>query len=89
MRSYSNDIEKSSVFESTISADGGTTLPRAVREALALQPGDRVRYLMHEGTVRMLKVGSIDRLYGVLRHSGPPVSLEAMERASAAGAIEG
>ena len=69
------------MLESTISKDGETTLPKAVRETLALQPGDRVRYLMHEGEVRILKVGSIDRLYGVLKHDGPPVSLEEMERA--------
>ena len=52
-----------------------------MRETLALQPGDRVRYLIHEGEVRILKVGSIDRLYGMLKNDGPPVSLEEMERA--------
>ena len=69
------------MLESTISKDGKTTLPKAVRETLALQPGDRVRYLIHEGEVRILKAGSIHRLYGVLKHDGPPVSLEEMERA--------
>lgn len=69
------------MLESTISKDGKTTLPKAVRETLALQPGDRVRYLIHEGEVRILKVGSIDRLYGMLKCDGPPVSLDEMERA--------
>ena len=69
------------MLESTISKDGKTTLPKAVRETLALQPGDRVRYLIHEGGVMILKVGSIDRLYGMLKYYGPPVSLKEMERA--------
>jgi bifunctional DNA-binding transcriptional regulator/antitoxin component of YhaV-PrlF toxin-antitoxin module len=69
------------MLESTISKDGKTTLPRAVREILALQPGDRVRYLLLEGGVMILKLGSIDRLYGMLKYDGPPVSLEEMERA--------
>lgn len=32
------------MIESAITSRGRTTLPKAVREALSLQPGDRVRY---------------------------------------------
>ncbi len=88
MHSYSNGGGKPSVFGSTISAIGETMLPKVVRETLALQPGNRVFYLMHEGTVRMLEVDSIDRLYGVLRHGGPLVDMGEMERARVSGAIE-
>lgn len=76
------------MLESGITTRGQTTIPRAVREALALAPGDRVRYLILDGEVRIIKMGSIDRLFGVLSHKGPTVSLEDMERAIAAGASE-
>ena len=36
------------MIESIIDAKGQTTLPKAVREALSVQPGDRVRYFIHQ-----------------------------------------
>ena len=74
--------------ESGVTTKGQTTLPKAVREALALKPGDRVRYVIHDGEVRIVKVRPIDRLFGVLRYDGPTVTLEDMDRAIAAGASE-
>lgn len=76
------------MLESGVTTKGQTTLPKAVREALALAPGDRVRYVILDGEVRMIKVRPIARLYGVLRHDGPVVSLEDMERAIADGAAD-
>ena len=40
--------------ESTITTKGQTTLPRTVRTALGLAPGDRVRYVILDGEVRGL-----------------------------------
>ena len=76
------------MFESGITTKGQTTLPKAVRNALALAPGDRVRYIILDGEVRMIKVRPINRLFGVLPHKGPAVSLKDMERAIADGASE-
>ena len=75
------------MLESKITAKGQTTLPRAVREALSAQVGDRVRYVVQDGEVRIIPVRSIDRLFGVLRHDGPTVMLEDMERAIVDGAL--
>ena len=69
------------MIESKLAADGRTTLPKAVRDALELQPGDRLRYFILDGEVRIRAVRPIQRLYGVLEHDGPPVSLDDMERA--------
>lgn len=77
--------EKSVMIESSITAKGQTTLPVRVREALSVQPGDRVRYVIQGDEVRILVVRSVDRLFGILRHDGPPVTLEDMERAVAEG----
>ncbi len=74
--------------ESTVTIKGQTTLPRAVRQALALNPGDRLRYvILDNGQVRLLRSRPLSELAGVLRRPGrAPVSLEEMEAAIAAGA---
>ena len=74
------------MLESGITSKGQTTLPKAVREALDVQAGDRVRYIIQDGHVRIVKVRPIGHLFGVLKHHGPPVTLEDMERAIAEGA---
>ncbi|WP_120632532.1 type II toxin-antitoxin system PrlF family antitoxin [Ruegeria sp. EL01] len=76
--------------ESTITVKGQTTLPKDVRGALNLSPGDRIRYvLLDGGEVRILRVGSARRLKGLLSGVYPsPVSLEQMEEAIAGGASE-
>lgn len=76
------------MLESTITKKGQTTLPKAVRTALGLQAGDRVRYILSGGQVRLLPVRPISRLFGVLRHEGSTVSLEEMEQAIADGATD-
>lgn len=76
------------MIESRITAKGQTTLPKAVREALSVKPGDRVRYVIQGNEVRILKTGPVDRLFGMLRYDGPPVTLEEMDRAIAEGASD-
>ena len=75
------------MFESKFSNGGRLTLPKAVRDALDVQAGGRIRYVIRDGEVRIVKVRSIGRLYGVLQHDGPAVYLVDMERAIVAGAI--
>ena len=41
------------MLESKIFANGSTTLPKSVREALGVQAGDRLRYVISEGGVRV------------------------------------
>ena len=76
------------MLESAVTKKGQTTLPKPVRETLGVGAGDRVRYVILEGEVRILPVRPIHRLFGVLEHDGPPVSLEEMDRAVAEGAQE-
>jgi antitoxin PrlF len=73
--------------ESTVTAKGQTTLPRDVRTALSLKSGDKLRYLVLDGEVRILRVHSVCDLKGALKRPGQvPVSLAAMEEAIAEGA---
>ena len=43
------------MLESKIFANGSTTLPKSVREALGVQAGDRLRYVISEGGVQIFK----------------------------------
>ena len=75
------------MVESVVTSKGQTTLPKPVREALGIGPGDRVRYvILDNGEVRILPVRPVSHLFGVLKYDGPPVTLEDMERAVIDGA---
>jgi len=77
------------MHESTVTVKGQTTLPRDVRAALGLTSGDKVRYLILDGEVRILKVRSVKELRGILSSPGQkPVSLDEMNEAIAAGATD-
>jgi antitoxin PrlF len=77
------------MHESTVTVKGQTTLPRDVRAALGLASGDRVRYIILGDEVRILKARSVRDLEGMLSRSGQaPVSLEEMDEAIGAGAVE-
>ena len=77
------------MVESAVTAKGQTTLPKVVREALGVVPGDRVRYVIFDnGEVRIIPVRPLMRLFGAFKHAGPPVSLEAMDRAVVDGATD-
>ena len=71
------------MVESTITSKGRTTLPKSVREALGVKPGDRVRYLILGDEVRIIPVRPLARLYGALGRDGPPVTVEEMDDAVA------
>lgn len=73
--------------ESTVTVKGQTTLPRAVRTASGLRPGDRVRYLVLGNEVRVTKVRPVAELAGILARPGrEAVALSDMDSAVAAAA---
>lgn len=74
------------MIESSITTKGRTTLPKAVREALTLQAGDRVRYVILDDKVMIVPVRPTSRLFRSLKYDGPTVTLEDMDRAIAEGA---
>ncbi len=75
--------------ESKITTKGQTTLPKDVRVALHLKPGDTLRYLLLDGEVRILRARPVSEMEGMLyRPDQKPVTLDEMEEAIAAGATE-
>jgi AbrB family looped-hinge helix DNA binding protein len=77
--------------ESTITTKGQTTLPKDVRAALRLSPGDRVRYIILDGgEVRLARSRPVEGLVGLLKgKTDRVVSLDEMEDAIARGAVDG
>lgn len=75
--------------ESTVTSKGQTTLPKDVRTALDLHPGDRVRYMILDGgEVRLVRSRPIAELQGLLRDKvSRTVRLEDMDEAIVRGAI--
>jgi AbrB family looped-hinge helix DNA binding protein len=68
---------------STLTSKGQATIPKPIREALRLQPGDRVEFAL-EGDRVVLRRASADltALDGLLDRSGRnPVSVDAMHEA--------
>ena len=78
------------MIESTITSRGRTILPKPVREALGVSSGDRVRYVILDDGIRILPLRSLKTLFGThnSHYSGPPATLEDMDRAIAEGACE-
>lgn len=72
----------------TITSKGQLTVPKAVREALGIGPGDRVDFVqMADGNFAVLPATqSVKRLKGIIPKPNKPVSLEDMDNAIARGA---
>ena len=67
------------MLESKVSANGSTTLPKPVREALGVKAGDTVRFVTSENGVHVLSVPSEEN--SVKIHSDDPSLLEALDAA--------
>lgn len=74
------------MMQSTVSSKGRITIPKVVREHLALKAGDRVYFSIREDGTVILKVRNkpIERLFGMLAHKAPQrsISIEEMNPAS-------
>ena len=71
----------------TLTSKGQLTLPREVREALRVGPGDRLEFVLREdGTYAVLPATrSVQRLRGMIGKPADPVSLRDMDDAVAGG----
>ena len=53
-------------MEATLSSKGQATIPKAVRERLHLQPGDRLKFFFHPDGVIILPKIPTSRLKGII-----------------------
>lgn len=72
----------------TLTSKGQLTLPKDVRTALGVGPGDRVEFVrMEDGNFAVLPAThSVKSLKGIIPRPRKPVSLEDMDKAIAGGA---
>jgi len=74
-------------MESTITAKGQITLPKALRDHLGAKPGDRLKFFIDPyGHVAILPKLPITALKGLLKSTRGPVSLDEIESGIAEGA---
>jgi antitoxin PrlF len=74
-------------MESALTVKGQATIPKAIRDHLHLQPGDRIKFFIHpDGGVVILPKIPTSSLKGIVRSRGRRVSLDDMDAAVAAGA---
>jgi AbrB family looped-hinge helix DNA binding protein len=74
--------------ESTLTSKGQITVPKAVRERLHLEPGDKVLFdIREDGSVVMVARNEpLENLFGILKGKGKrkkPLRIEDMNPASA------
>jgi len=75
--------------KSKIFANGSTTLPKPVREALGVEAGDTICYIISEDGVQVLRALNVSEVAGMLAREGEAaVSLGEMQDAISRGAIE-
>lgn len=76
-------------MESALTVKGQATIPKAIREHLHLEPGDRVKFFLHpDGSVVILPKVRTSALRGIVS-SRRRVSMEEMEAATGKGAMAG
>lgn len=68
-------------MESALSIKGQATIPKAIRDHLRLEPGDRIKFFVHpDGSVVILPKIPASRLKGIVR-ARRKASLNDMENA--------
>jgi len=74
-------------MDSALSIKGQTTIPKAIRDHLHLEPGDRIKFFLHpDGSVVILPKIPSSRLKGIVR-ARRRASLNDMEAAIGDGAV--
>ena len=76
-------------MESALSVKGQATIPKAIRDHLHLEPGDRIKFFVHpDGSVVILPKIPTSSLKGIVK-ARRRVSLDDMETAICEGATGG
>lgn len=68
----------------TVTTKGQLTVPKAVRDRLQIEPGDRLDVVALDDEsfmFRKRKRSTLEDLADIVKYDGPPVSLEDMDKA--------
>ena len=74
----------------TMTTKGQITIPKEIRDALRLKPGDRVDFVLGKDGSALLRPAtrSILDLCGMLKYDGPPITIEQMDEGIAKAVVE-
>lgn len=74
----------------TVTSKRQITLPAETCRRLGIGPGSKIDFLTNAAgeTVLRPKTGDIRELRGIVRHKGPPLSIEEIDRAIADAVVE-
>lgn len=74
----------------TMTTKGQITVPKEIRDALRLKPGDRVDFVLGKDGSATLRPAtrSIMDLCGILKYDGPPITVEQMNEGVAKAVAE-
>ena len=74
---------------SKVTSKGQITVPKAVREALAVYAGDRIRFVIHEDSTITVEADTVDlaSLRESISSGGRHVTVEQMDEAIRRGAL--
>lgn len=76
-------------MEAAITTKGQATIPKAIRDALGVGPGDRLKFFVQpDGRVLLLPKRPVTVLRGIVPKPAHPVTLDAMDEAIAASATD-
>lgn len=76
-------------MESALTIKGQTTIPKAVRDHLHLQPGDRIKFFVHpDGSVVILPKIPTSQLKGIVK-AHQRASLAELDKAVGESAVRG
>lgn len=67
---YQWDRDFLSKLQPKVFANGTTTIPKPVREALGVEAGDSIRYIISEDSVQVLRTRSTREFAGMLASDG-------------------
>ena len=74
-------------MESSITAKGRVTIPKAVRERLGLKAGDRIKFFFHpDGSVVLLPTIPTSALRGIVKRTRQAVTVAEMNDVIGSGA---
>ncbi len=68
-------------MQSILTSKGQITIPKEIRDALQLAPGDKIEFILRGEEVILVPLRPARSLKGILPAPERPVSLEAMEQA--------
>ena len=68
---------------STVTRKGQVTVPIEIRKALGIKSGDKVTFVLEDGTARIERRGSVaEATAGIFRSSRPAMSAEQLREAA-------